>query len=67
VSNNRNTPPAPVQQPGAAQPPSLSPKGAGDLIETDLPFEIGLTMLGDETDLMKGMIEETEENPELEN
>ena len=66
VSNNRNTPPAPVKQPGASQPPSLSPKGAGSLVETEEPFEIGFTMVGEEMDLLKGLIEESQDMPDLE-
>ena len=33
TSNNRNTPPMPVMQPGAAQPPALSPVGAQANVE----------------------------------
>ena len=62
VSNNRNTPPAPVQQPGAAQPPSLSPKGAGSLEESE-NYVIGADIAGLDAYLLNGMIEmsETEE------
>ena len=56
VSNNRNTPPAPVQQPGAAQPPSLSPKGAGDLYETKLPYEIAFDVAGTDIDMLKSNV-----------
>lgn len=54
VSNNRNTPPAPVQQPGAAQPPSLSPKGASKINATELPDVVDLEVAGDEIHLLKG-------------
>jgi len=57
VSNNRNTPPAPVKQPGAAQPPSLSPKGVGSLEETELPFETVVDVASKDTHLLKSMIE----------
>ena len=57
ISNNRNTPPAPLQQPGAAQPPALSPEGAGDLEATETPYELEFDTTGDEMDLLKGMIE----------
>lgn len=67
VSNNRNTPPAPVQQPGAGQPPSLSPKGADELQASDEPFEIGMTMVGDEMELLKGVLEESQDQPDMEN
>lgn len=57
VSNNRNTPPAPVQQPGAGQPPSLSPKGAGDLEESKQPFQIAYDVAGVEIDMLKSLIQ----------
>ena len=46
VSNNRNTPPAPVQQPGAGQPPALSPQGAGSLDESELPDKHVIEVVG---------------------
>ena len=55
VSNNRNTPPAPLMQPGAGQPPSLSPKGAGDLKETALPDAVDWDVVGEDMSLLKGM------------
>jgi len=58
VSNNRNTPPAPVQQPGAAQPPSLSPKGAGSLEETE-NYSAGSNLAGGDADLLNGLVEIT--------
>lgn len=63
VSNNRNTPPAPVKQPGAAQPPSLSPKGAGSLDETTQPYETVFEVAAKDMDLLKSMVivEEGEE------
>lgn len=57
VSNNRNTPPAPVQQPGAAQPPSLSPKGAGALEKTELPYEVAYEVAGKDMDLLKSFVQ----------
>jgi hypothetical protein len=56
VSNNRNTPPAPVQQPGASQPPSLSPKGAGELKETK-NYVVGANIAGEDAALLNGMVE----------
>ena len=58
VSNNRNTPPAPVQQPGAAQPPSLSPEGAGSL-EATKNYVVGGDLAGGDADLLNGMVEIT--------
>lgn len=55
VSNNRNTPPAPVQQPGAGQPPALSPQGIGDLRATKLPDKVDWDVAGVEMDLLKGI------------
>ncbi len=42
ISNNANTPPSSLMQPGAAQPPSLSPKGAAEieLRKTDYLLDI---------------------------
>ena len=57
VSNNRNTPPAPVQQPGAGQPPSLSPKGAGKMEETKLPYEVAYEVAGNEMKLLKSLVQ----------
>ena len=54
VSNNRNTPPAPVQQPGAGQPPSLSPQGAGELNASKLPDDVALEVSGINLSLLKG-------------
>lgn len=61
VSNNRNTPPAPVQQPGAAQPPSLSPKGAGSLEATELPDKHVIEIAGSGHFMLKSQIEFSEE------
>jgi len=60
VSNNRNTPPAPVQQPGAAQPPSLSPKGAGSLEETE-NYKIPFQAAGSDPHLLKSFIQVDED------
>ena len=57
VSNNRNTPPAPLQQPGASQPPSLSPQGVDQLDKSETPYEIEFDVSGVEMDLLNGMIE----------
>jgi len=56
VSNNRNTPPAPLMQPGAGQPPKLSPKGAGALEKTE-NYSTGGGLAGDDADLLSGMVE----------
>ncbi len=55
VSNNRNTPPAPLQQPGAAQPPSLSPEGAQALSLKELPHAVDMDTGGETLQLLKGI------------
>jgi uncharacterized Zn-binding protein involved in type VI secretion len=57
VSNNRNTPPAPVQQPGAGQPPSLSPQDAGALEESTLPDKHTAEVAGHDHWLLKSQVE----------
>lgn len=57
VSNNRNTPPAPLQQPGAAQPPALSPQGAGELKATTEPDKHVVEIAGANQWLLKSLVE----------
>ncbi|MGD8925927.1 MAG: DUF4150 domain-containing protein [Thioalkalispiraceae bacterium] len=61
ISNNRNTPPAPLQQPGAGQPPSLSPKGAGSLEETH-PDAITVTVDGKHDSISMGQFSVEEDD-----
>jgi hypothetical protein len=56
VSNNRNTPPAPLQQPGAGQPPALSPQDTTSLNGSAL-YTAGINITGDEPTQMHGLIE----------
>lgn len=56
VSNNRNTPPVPLQQPGAGIPPPLSPKGANDSDPSDEGDVVEWEVAGDEIHFMKGLL-----------
>ena len=60
TSNNRNTPPMPLMQPGASQPPEISPDGAGALQETALPDVVDVDIAGDETAMLKGQLDNSE-------
>ena len=60
TSNNKNTPPMPLMQAGASQPPALSPEGAGELEKTALPDAVDFDVAGDEIDLLKGLLSASE-------
>lgn len=47
VSNNRNTPPLPLMQPGAGLPPGVSAKGAHEQAPTDGPEKAPVLKLGE--------------------
>ena len=64
ISNNQNTPPMPLQQPGAAMPPGLSPEGAADLAETELKDVGDIKIHGDDINLLKGMMTMSEDGEE---
>jgi len=65
VSNNKNTSPMPLQQPGAGKPPDISAEGPKDLEAKEPPFEISLDVSGLATHMLKSVIsiEEEEEPP----
>ena len=54
VSNNRNTPPAPLMQPGAGTPPNLSPEGAEGVPLNPESHAVDLDTAGEELNLLKG-------------
>lgn len=54
VSNNRNTPPAPLMQPGAGKPPVLSREGAKGLDESTVPDRLDVTSPHVEAHFLKG-------------
>ena len=54
VSNNRNTPPAPLMQPGAGTPPDLSPEGTEGVPLTPESHIVDLDTAGEELNLLKG-------------
>jgi len=56
TSNMRNTPPMPLMQPGASQPPELSPDGAGALDKTELPYAFTADIVGNETHMLKSLL-----------
>ena len=54
VSNNRNTPPAPLMQPGAGTPPNLSPENAEGVPLKPESHAVDLDTAGEELSLLKG-------------
>ena len=54
VSNNRNTPPAPLMQPGAGTPPNLSPENAEGVLLNPESHAVDLDTAGEELGLLKG-------------
>ena len=57
VSNNRNTPPVPLQQPGAGMAPELKADEADSVEGLEKPFGIGITVAGETMPLQQGLIE----------
>ncbi len=56
ISNFKNTPPMPLQQPGAGKPPEVSDEGPTELDEADLPYEVDIEVAGDSLKLLKSVI-----------
>jgi len=57
VSNNRNTPPAPLMQPGAGMPPNIADEGPTELEAAEKPFEVSGELPGDASHMLKSIIE----------
>ncbi len=55
VSNNRNTAPMPLVQPGAGAPPTLTLEGAEEKDEKEFPERFDLGHLGQDTSMLKGI------------
>jgi len=55
VSNMKNTPPAPLMQPGAGKPPELSDEGANSLSETDKD-KLSIQLVGGDPQMLKSII-----------
>ncbi len=56
VSNNRNTPPAPLQQPGAQVPPALKPEGPPPPAAGEEMHEVIISVYGDEVNTLKSLV-----------
>lgn len=56
VSNNRNTPPMPLMQPGGASPASLQTTVAQSLTQSPTPFKIAVEVAGGKSHNMKGTL-----------
>jgi murein DD-endopeptidase MepM/ murein hydrolase activator NlpD len=56
VSNNKNTSPMPLQQPGAQKAPDVSDEGPKELVEAELPYEVDIHVVGDELKSLKSII-----------
>ena len=56
VSNNRNTPPMPLQQPGAGMPPELKLEGAGEIESMDTGYELNVEVMGESISLQRDVI-----------
>ncbi len=60
TSNNKNTPPMPLMQPGAGKPPALKTQGAEGLEASGLPDEVDWDVAGTSAHLLKGLGEHGE-------
>jgi len=56
ISNNKNTPPMPLQQPGAGKPPTISDEGPNELEET-AGFEFKVEVSGASPTMFKPLIQ----------
>lgn len=56
VSNNKNTPPMPLMQPGAAPPPSLKTATVQSHGQTQTPFKVALEVAGGKSHNLKGTL-----------
>jgi len=61
VSNNKNTSPMPLQQPGAGKPPEVSNKGPTELEAAESPFVIDWEMDGTGAHMVKGTTDHVQE------
>lgn len=57
VSNNKNTAPMPLAQPGASAPPTVGLDGAEEIAGEDLPDSVEWEVAGDEMHFVKGIFE----------
>jgi hypothetical protein len=57
TSNNRNTPPMPLQQPGARQAPDLKPEGAQPIDPAIVPDKLPLKLKGKDIALLAATID----------
>ena len=60
TSNNKNTPPMPLMQPGAGKPPELKEQGADGLEGTE-QYKAPFQLMGTEPHMLKSLIEIEEE------
>ncbi len=56
TSNNRNTPPMPLMQPGAGKPPDIRPQRAEGLAGSERANEIPVDIKGEQLDLLKSLL-----------
>ncbi|VAW81737.1 hypothetical protein MNBD_GAMMA12-2565 [hydrothermal vent metagenome] len=56
ISNNKNTPPMPLQQPGAGSPPPLNIKGAKESEPSETGYELAVDVLGGGLSILRDMI-----------
>ena len=64
TSNNKNTPPMPLMQPGAGKPPELKEQGADGLEASALPDKLPVQTCGDDLDMLKPLVVAREEDGE---
>jgi len=62
VSNMKNTPPAPLQQPGAGKPPEVNDEGPNDLSETEPVDVVDWDVSGTDMHFLNGLIGMVEED-----
>jgi len=61
VSNNKNTSPMPLQQPGAGKPPDVDAQAAKELAAAEAPFVIDWEIDGNDTHMVKGTTDHIQE------
>ncbi|MFV2058277.1 MAG: DUF4150 domain-containing protein [Thiohalomonadales bacterium] len=62
VSNNKNTSPMPLQQPGVGKPPEVADEGPTELEAAETPYEVSHELPGDDTFMLKSIIEVEDES-----
>ncbi len=62
VSNNKNTSPMPLQQPGTGKPPELSEAGATELQENEVKQQLNVEIVGNSIHFLNTLIAATDDD-----